>query len=339
MKRFEGFRSGWIAILILIVLLVLVSFFIGPLRSLTNDIISGGLFSLFVATLIAGFFLVLTLWLAGPHVLPINLRDTHEKAAARHTLQRFAFGRPTLTATVREAKVQPGPNGEDRDHASGKGSIDVDSTSVVALFTDTGLSRIQGQGILFTSEDEQIGQVIDLRIQIRTNIFDFTTRDGIPIKTRVTVRFQIDHVRAIEVQTAEKVRYPRPYSWTPQTERAVKGVLSLQSVTAEGQTKWDDVPLELAVGLLRGIIAGFTFDQLTEPLEPLKDPRSQIKMQLQNSVKEALAPKGINVLTVSVGIFFPARFDQSKAFAISNRRPTRSIQQRVKRGRLNGRAA
>ena len=65
-------------------------------------------------------------------------------------------------------------------------------------------------GVVFTSEYEKVGQVFDLRIQIRTEVFDYTTRDGIPIKTRVTVRFQLDQVQFVKVQTIDRtvLRWP-----------------------------------------------------------------------------------------------------------------------------------
>jgi regulator of protease activity HflC (stomatin/prohibitin superfamily) len=227
-------------------------------------------------------------------------------------LLRFALGSPLLMAVVREGQVLPGPDGEERETAAGAGMIDVDSTSVVVLMTETGLSRIKGQGVVFTHEYESIGQVIDLRIQLRTKEFEYTTRDGIPIKVRVAVRFQIDQAQFVKVQLVDRaVRWPRPISWTPRT---IKRALQLQSVAAHGITRWTDVPLDYAAGMLRAIIAEYTFDELSEPHEPRKDPRADIRHSLQQSLREALARHGINVLSASVGTFFPVKFDPDKAF-------------------------
>lgn len=312
MRQIRQILARGVALPLLIIFVIAWAAAVGPIRWY-GDVITGTIYGLIVMGVIGVIFFFLALWLIGPHVLPIDTRERRERSSARRVLNQFALGTPTLTAVVREGKVLDGPDGKPRAGTGGTGVIDVDSTSIVGLATDTGLSRLRGQGVVFTSETEKIGPVIDLRIQLRSDRFEYTTRDGILIKTNVAVRFQIDQVQFVKVQEIDRsvLRWPRPLSWTPRT---IKRALGLQTVGKEGQTKWDDMPLGVAAGMLRGIIAEYTFDQLTEPLEPRKDPRSDIKARLNKAVKAALAPSGINVLSVSVGIFFPAGFDQAKAF-------------------------
>jgi hypothetical protein len=144
MKKRRRPSAGRFIVIVLLVILTLYGFLIGPLRALTNDIWLGGLFSLSVALAIMAAFFYLTLWLAGSHVLPVNPRDRHEGAAARGLLRRFATGGHVAMAVVRDGAVEPGPNGESREHVAGHGAIDVDSTSVVTLHTAIGPSRIKG---------------------------------------------------------------------------------------------------------------------------------------------------------------------------------------------------
>src|SRR5512139_1646055 len=111
MKKRRRPSAGRFFIVVLLVLLTLYGLFIGPLRALTNDIVLGGLLNLSVAFAIMAVFFYLTLWLAGPHVLPVSPRDRHEGAAARNLLRRFATGGHVAMAVVRDGAVKPGPSG------------------------------------------------------------------------------------------------------------------------------------------------------------------------------------------------------------------------------------
>ena len=192
MKKRRRPSTGRLIVIGLLVILTLYGFFIGPLRALTNDILLGGLLNLFVTFAIMAVFFYLTLWLAGPHVLPVNPRDRHENAAARSLLRRFATGGHVAMAVVRDGAVEPGPHGGAAEQIGGYGVIDVDSTSVVDLHTAIGPSRIKGTGLIFMHELEHLANIVDLRIQVRSQEFEYMTRDGIPIKARLSMRFQID---------------------------------------------------------------------------------------------------------------------------------------------------
>lgn len=311
MQRIKQLFTEHIIIPVLLILFVWGAL-AGPIRWY-GDFFTGGLLSFAVLGIIAALFFFGTLWLIGSRVLPVDPHSRTDKANARRVVQRFALGTPTLTAVVREGKVMPDADGKSRDGEGGIGVIDLDSTSAIVLVTDTGLSRIVKPSLVFTTEGEKLGLVIDLRIQLRTRESEYVTRDGIPIKVRVTVRFQIAHVRPIKVETVHGT-LPRPYSWTPRTERAILGALSLRRINKDGTINWDEIPLGLAEGKLRAILAEYTFDQLTEPLDPDKDPRSEIKSRLQSDVKTILAAKGINLLTLGVGLFLPKDFNPDKVF-------------------------
>lgn len=319
MRRLRSLLARALTVPAILLFLLIWGAVAGPIRWYGN-LLTGASLSFVVLLAIGAAFFFFTLWLAGPHVLPIDPRSRHERSAARRVLRRFALGVPTLMAVVQEAQVRPGPNGENRDHVSGAGVIDIDSTSLVVLATPGEISRIEGQRVIFTDETEWIKSTIDLRIQLRTDVFEFITRDGILIKARVTVRFQIDQAHFVKVPTVDPaLRWPRPIVWTPRT---VKRALSLESISPQGQsTRWDAIPLGVAAGNLRAIIAEYTFDELSEPLEPRKDPRAEIRSRLQTIVRQRLAPHGINVLTVAVGVFFPKDFSEEKTFPDKTAKP------------------
>lgn len=326
MQRIKQLFTEHIIIPVLLILFVWGAL-AGPIRWY-GDFFTGGLLSFAVLGIIAALFFFGTLWLIGSRVLPVDPHSRTDKANARRVVQRFALGTPTLTAVVREGKVMPDADGKSRDGEGGIGVIDLDSTSAIVLVTDTGLSRIVKPSLVFTTEGEKLGLVIDLRIQLRAKPdAEFITRDGIPIKAAVVTRFQIDHVRPIKVETVHGTP-ARPYSWTPQTERAIKNALTLRRINKEGAVNWDEIPLSLAEGKLRTILAEYTYDQLSEPLEPQKNPRAEIRAKLQSEVVAALAGKGINILVVGVGIFQPKGFKRDKV--LTGEEIDKITQQRIK---------
>jgi regulator of protease activity HflC (stomatin/prohibitin superfamily) len=331
-KQRRSLLAGRFLIVILLVVMALYGFFIGPIRyAVTNDFLLGGLISMLVVFAILGAFFMLTIWLAGSHVLPVNSRDRREAAAARQVLFRFALGGHVAMAVVREGAVEPGPDGESREHVGGMGVIDVDSTSAVTLFTGIGLSRVEGTGLVFTHEAERLMHLIDLRIQLRSQEFDFLTRDGIPIKVRLSLRFQIDRTEFNKNLHAHdpKAPYPRPLKWS--RHRVERALSVLQVADIEGNlTPWTDRPFLVAQGTLRAIIAEYTLDGLLAPQDPTRTPRKEIRETLDDRLKRVMAGWGIRILTTSVGIIFPAEFDPDKTFDQQNPTLDKITEQRIK---------
>ena len=70
--------AGRLIIVILLVVMALYGFFVGPIRyAVTNDFLLGGLISMLVVfAIMLACILPATLWLAGSHVLPVNPRQS-----------------------------------------------------------------------------------------------------------------------------------------------------------------------------------------------------------------------------------------------------------------------
>ena len=307
--------GGRFIIIILILVLLLFGFLVGPIRALTNEILLGGLVNLCAVFIIMTIFFFFTLWLAGTHVLPVDRRNKAEKANARRMLQRYALGGNVAMAVVREGAALPGPHGENREHVSGVGVIDADSVSIFTLFEPQRLSRIRGTGLVFTRDQEYLDQIIDLRIQLRTQEFPYVTRDGIPVKARLTMRLQIDQTIFNKNLHAHdpKDPYPAPINWS--IHAAQRALSNLQSVDSSGTvSRWSDVPLFIANGALRAIVSEYTFDQLTKPQDPEANPRGDIRADLDKRVRPLLLRSGIKLLVLSVGLFLPGDLDMNLAF-------------------------
>jgi regulator of protease activity HflC (stomatin/prohibitin superfamily) len=325
MRRLEPLLHSRIFLFFLpLAILFLWGFFVGPVHGLLNQFVLAGFIGVLIVGAVALLFYLVTLWLIGPHLLPTHSRDKHERSSARRVLRHFAWSGAALTAVVREGAVLDGPHGGSRAHAGGEGVIDVDSTSVVALATEmTPLSRIGGPGLVFTHGYEKIAAVIDLRRQLRTGEFEYTTRDGIPVRVRISVRFQVDQTQFLKVQElASKLKYPPPLVWS---QHAVRRILSLQIVGQSGDmVNWSDIPLDMADGVLRSIVAEYTFDGLSEPQEPTLNPRADIRRRLEQTVRSHLTPLGIHLSSLNIGIFFPTDYDPKAG------RPGEITQQRIR---------
>lgn len=323
--------GGRFIVLILIVALLLFGFFVGPIRALTNDIFQGGLVNLCAVFTIMVIFFFFTLWLTSAHVLPIDVHNKHERANTRSMLFRFALGQHVAMAVIRDGAVLPGPHNESREHLSGIGVIDADSVSVVTLHSPLELSRIRGTGLIFTRENEFLKQIIDLRIQLRSQEFEYITRDGIPIKARVTLRFQIDQTTFNKHLHAHdpKDPYPAPLNWSIHTLR--RALEKLQAVDSSGGvSRWSEVPILMVNGVLRAIISEYTFDGLTMPQDPAATPRADIRGQLDKRVRPILMQSGIKVLALGVGLFMPQELDTEKVFDQQNPVIDKITEQRIK---------
>jgi regulator of protease activity HflC (stomatin/prohibitin superfamily) len=331
-KQRRSLLAGRFLIVILLLLMALYGFFTGPIRyAVTNDFLLGGLISMLVVFAILGAFFMLIVLLAGPHVLPVNSRDRREVAAARRVLFRFALGRHVAMAVVREGVVEPGPDSESREQVGGTGVIDVDSTSAVTLHTAIGFSRVEGTGLVFTHEAERLMHIIDLRIQLRTQDFEFLTRDGLPIKVRLSVRFQIDRTEFNRYLHAHdpQAPYPRPLKWS--SYRVELALSRLPVVDGEGNfTPWSERVLGIAQGMLRAIIATYTLDGLLEPQDPTRNPRQEIRVLLNRQITPFMAQRGIRIVSVAVGVIFPADFDAEKTFDQQNPVLDRITERRIK---------
>jgi len=208
-------------------------------------------------------------------------------------------------AIVREGKVLPGPDGKSRHKASGEGVLFVDSTSLVVLGTDTRVTRVLDSGVHFIRKNEKIRSVVDLRPQARSQEVKAQTRDGIWVEFRVNARFQIDgtELRFNDIDL-DQTRLPAPYKWSL---RHVTRALELERAGDEDSPSlgWDDIVINEAVKRVHTLIAEYTFDQLIEPRDPRRNPRENIRKRLENDVRQAMAGKGVKVLTVTLAQFVP----------------------------------
>jgi hypothetical protein len=109
-----------------------------------------------------------------------------------------------------------------------------------------------------------------------------------------------------------QVPFPAPISWSMRS--VTRALANLQVVDGGSLTKWNDLPLLYAKGILRALISEYRFDDLFSPQDPARDPRKEIREQVLARLKPILMQQGVKVISLSVGMFFPRGFDPDKAF-------------------------
>jgi regulator of protease activity HflC (stomatin/prohibitin superfamily) len=188
---------------------------------------------------------------------------------------------------------------------NGRGAILMDSTSVVVLKTETGISRVIGpgneagksnSGVSFTFYAEQVDSIIDLRPQMRTEMIKAQTRDGIGVEVRVSVFFTLKGTKArrsIDI-TAEK---PHPFTWRQASVREAfhnKRIEPIEGKPGETQqTEWSDRVMQIAIAELRQLIARHSLDYLTAPLLSDRHPRFELRRELLGIVQDQLDASNI----------------------------------------------
>ena len=267
-----------------------------------------------------------------PKLLPIE-NTAEQRGLARLIFTEFLTGSHPRLTLVRNGRVvkssdQPGDSVDDEDLYSYRGIIVGDSTSVIVLNTETGISRVIGPGIggddnksvsgvAFTYGDEWIDTIIDLRPQLRTELIEAHTREGIPVTVRVTAFFTLKGTRARRMidlaHEQARTRWPHPFGWRQASAyEAVHSKRIERKGDKDERTEWSDRVMAIAIPQLRRLIAQYSLDYLTAPLGAERHPRFAIRNELIKIVQRELDASdefkrgaGIEVHFMAVGIMWP----------------------------------
>lgn len=175
----------------------------------------------------------------------------------------------------------------------------------VAISDKVRITGVRDPGLTFLQPEERVAQVIDLRPQLRTFALTARTQDGIQIRIRASVGFQIDAGR----------RKPRLGEPLPFSKAAAFKALHAQRVEHEtnGRVRralkrrlWDDLPAMKGEHILRDIISKLNFDDLYAPYQlDAEPPRRRVAHMFLDQLQDALDPTGIQVLEAHLGNFEP----------------------------------
>jgi regulator of protease activity HflC (stomatin/prohibitin superfamily) len=216
------------------------------------------------------------------------------------------FGRPWPIpypfAIVSGGSIREGDRGKfvaDR-RLGGPGKLVIFTDSAVVLERHGRITRVEGPRIIFVERFERVREILDLRPQTRTVSDAVTyTKDGIAVKTDITVRFQIRRGGP----GSEEQPYPPDQA---ALEAAARSKLVLVSPPEpRSRFNWQQRVMGNVESSLRGIVAGRTFDELFEPADVNKDPRDEIGREMVRLLREQSANLGVDVLEVMLGPLKP----------------------------------
>jgi hypothetical protein len=216
------------------------------------------------------------------------------------------FGRPWPIpypfAIIKEGKIRAGD--EDKFVADrrlgGPGKLIIFNDSAAVLEQYGRISRVEGPRIIFVERSERMREVLDLRPQKRTveDALSYT-KDGIALKTDITVRFQLQRGTSASPETA----YPVEQS-TLQTAAKAEAML-LRPGAAPVRFDWKARVMGNVDSTLRAIVAGKCLDELFEPTDLNKDPRAEIGQEMIKRLRQQSASFGAEVLDVTLSDFRP----------------------------------
>lgn len=280
---------------------------------------------------------VITFLIIAPKLLPIT--DTREEYFGAYRIFRTHLfgGQPSLTlvrdgkvvSTAQSATAHTRSPDEEREWYP-RGVIVTDGTSVMALRTGTGISRVVGpgtergqspSGVIFTNWYETIDTIVDLRPQLRLIFADapvqMTTRDGIPINVRTLAFFTLKGTKARRMCDLARVpmRYPPPFTWRKSSVLQTIGTMRIQRKgDKDEKTGWSDQVLAVAIPELRQLVAQHTVDYLTAPLTAPRHPRFAVRDELVKNVRQKLDTNdefhrdaGVDIRFMAVPIMMPPK--------------------------------
>ncbi len=191
------------------------------------------------------------------------------------------------------------------------GLIWTKSHHVVGITGGTQFNRVDGPGVIFTGKLEQPFQVIDLRIQLRTNEIEVVSKDGISFIVRVFTAFRMDP-EPWEKDLYDKLRRMNPLlrgadkpSYTtgsfPFSHRRIQAALGTTSAKTPEPEKpgktmtWDRWALNIVNEVTRKVVSQKTLDEFWRPMDDKKEANamSVIAQEIKDGASTILRSRGI----------------------------------------------
>jgi regulator of protease activity HflC (stomatin/prohibitin superfamily) len=177
------------------------------------------------------------------------------------------------------------------------------SHQAAAITRGGAYSRAAGPGFVFLNPGESVARLFDLRPQSRKEDVNATTRDGIPVKTSVSVTFQVRRLSPHQRRPRSVELDDIPYRYDPDALFELNYAFTM---AGEEQRAWTEQVSSQAATLLVGEIGKYTLDELlvSGGAGPLKEIKQNIKLALESQQEpetHQTLPRGIEVVGVGVG--------------------------------------
>lgn len=193
------------------------------------------------------------------------------------------------------------------------GLIWTKSHHIVGLTGGTQFNRVAGPGVIFTGKLERPLQILDLRLQLRTNEIEAVTKDGINFSVRVFTAFRLDP------ETWDKSTYAQMVGMNPLLQdaeqpshtvgsfpfshRRVQATISTTSTKTTDPANpvlWDQWVLNMVDEATRKVVSQRTLDEFWRPLKDEKNANAMnsIAQEIKDHLAIMMRSKGI-LLVVS----------------------------------------
>ena len=175
---------------------------------------------------------------------------------------------------------------------------------VVGITSGTKFKRVVGPGLVFTGQLERAEQIFDLRLQLRSNVIDVVTKDGISLKVVVFTAFRLDpedwskELHQTLRRTNPLLREARFPSYKlgsfPYSPERVQAALSVTSTKTGGATDttiyWDQWALNVVEDQARKVVAQKKLDELWRLPDEDDTEFSNAMDVIANEIKAQVSP-------------------------------------------------
>lgn len=169
----------------------------------------------------------------------------------------------------------------------------VRSYQVLAITKGNSFIRPAGPGFVDLYNKEEIRQVVDLRVQLRTQPVHASTRDGIPLESTVTVIFQVKQ----DQQDRGQATLLFPFD-----KEAIFQISYLNTVNVEGTSYgWTEQLTPRAAALLTRELAQYNLDALIHYPSTAVSPMQEINQRILQSMQADPALRGIRIMLAKAG--------------------------------------
>jgi len=197
------------------------------------------------------------------------------------------------------------------------------SHQVVGITSGMKFKSVAGPGLVFTTKLERPLQIMDLRLQIRSNEIDVISKDGIAFKAVIFTAFRLDP-DIWDQETYEILRRMNPalrgadtlthtQGSFPFSHLRIQAAIGITSSKSAGDVPiyWDQWVLSVIERETRQVISQKNLDELWRPLEDKKGANAldDIAVRIRGNAYLPLRSAGILVLVARVVNF---RFSSEK---------------------------
>lgn len=215
------------------------------------------------------------------------------------------------TVIVRDGQIEEKYENTPAARHGGPASVVVFNDSAVVLERFGRFRRVAGPGAVFLRRFERIREVLDLRPQERVTDVQALTKDGIPVKTKMRVHFQLRRLHQQEPKPGALHPYYR-WAWTKASQ--CHSVLINKRQGWDRENHWPERVMGNVGSTMRALIADYTFDSLLKPDNPDEDPRQELVSTFQEKLDNSALNFGANVLNVQMEALKPASEKVEKEF-------------------------